>query len=315
MLLEIARANLRRILQTDAASARFLRAFLLRRVYLIAHSVGDAVLIGSSHSGDTLRLRAFLARNGHPHTYVDVERDPDVQSILDQFKMRVADIPVLICRGELVLRNPTNAEAAECFGLNAGIDEGGVYDLIVIGAGPSGLAAAVYGASEGLNVLVVESSAPAGRPGRAPDRKLSRFPQRNFRAGPGRPRLRAGGKIRGAYRRRPIRASRSSATSALHRRTGRWRIRPGPQHHRRRRRPIPQAGSVPTSRNSKAPACITARLRSRRSTAATKRWPSSAEETRPARLLFFSPARQAVYLLVRGPGLGGNHVPLFDFPD
>jgi thioredoxin reductase (NADPH) len=123
------------------------------------------LLIGSSHSSDTLRLRGFLARNGHPHTYVDVERDPDVQAILDQFAISVTDIPVLICRGELVLRNPSNAQAAECFGLNAGIDEGSVYDLIVIGAGPSGLAAAVYGASEGLSVLVVESTAPGGQAG------------------------------------------------------------------------------------------------------------------------------------------------------
>jgi thioredoxin reductase (NADPH) len=165
-LLEIGRANLQRILQTDPTLGEiFLRAFLLRRVYLVAHSVGDALLIGSSHSADTLRLRAFLSRNGHPHTYVDVERDPDVQAILDQFDVRVTDIPVLICRGELVLRNPSNAEAAECFGLNAGIDEGEVYDLIVVGAGPSGLAAAVYGASEGLNVLVIESNAPGGQAG------------------------------------------------------------------------------------------------------------------------------------------------------
>jgi len=165
-LLEVGRANLRLILQTDNTLGEvLLRAFLLRRVYLITHSVGDALLIGSSHSGDTLRLREFLSRNGHPHTYVDVERDPDVQAILDQFEIRVTDIPVLMCRGELVLRNPSNAEAAECFGLNAGIDEGGVYDLIVIGAGPSGLAAAVYGASEGLNVLVVESTAPGGQAG------------------------------------------------------------------------------------------------------------------------------------------------------
>jgi thioredoxin reductase (NADPH) len=165
-LLEIGRANLQRILQTDPTLGEiFLRAFLLRRVYLIAHSVGDALLIGSNHSGDTLRLRAFLARNGHPHTYVDVERDAGVQAILDQFDVRVTDIPVLICRGELVLRNPSNAEAAECFGLNAGIDEAEVYDLIVVGAGPSGLAAAVYGASEGLNVLVLESNAPGGQAG------------------------------------------------------------------------------------------------------------------------------------------------------
>lgn len=163
-LLEIDRANLGRIMQTDAALGEiFLRTFLLRRVYLIAHSIGDAVLIGSSHSGDTLRLRAFLTLNGHPHTYVDVEHDTDVQVLLDHFKIRTADIPVLICRGQLVLRNPTNAEAAECFGLNAGIDEGGLYDLIVVGAGPAGLAAAVYGASEGLKVLVVEGNAPGGQ--------------------------------------------------------------------------------------------------------------------------------------------------------
>jgi thioredoxin reductase (NADPH) len=166
LLLEIGRQNLRRLLQTDAALGEmFLRAFLLRRVYMVANSVGDALLIGSHHSADTLRLRAFLTRNGHPHHYLDVERDPDVQEILDQFDVRVSDIPVLICRGELVLRNPTNAEVAECFGLNVGIDEGGAYDLIVVGAGPSGLAAAVYGASEGLNVLVVESNAPGGQAG------------------------------------------------------------------------------------------------------------------------------------------------------
>jgi thioredoxin reductase (NADPH) len=165
-LLEISRANLQRIMQNDAALGEmFLRAFIMRRVYLISHSVGDAVLIGSSNSADTLRLRGFLSRNGHPFTYVDVERDSDVQTMLDHFGVRVSDIPVLICRGELVLRNPSNAEAAECFGLNTGIDEGDVYDLIVVGAGPSGLAAAVYGASEGLNVLVVETNSPGGQAG------------------------------------------------------------------------------------------------------------------------------------------------------
>ena len=165
-LLEIDRANLQRMMQTDATLGEiFLTAFILRRVYLIDHSVGDAILIGSNLSSDSLRLRAFLARNGHPHTYIDVEREPDVQSVLDHFAIKVTDIPVLICRGQLVLRNPTNAEAAECFGLNEGIDDKGVSDLIVIGAGPSGLAAAVYGASEGLNVLVIESNAPGGQAG------------------------------------------------------------------------------------------------------------------------------------------------------
>lgn len=165
-LIEINRANLQHIVQSDAElSQLFLRAYMLRRAYLIQNSVGDAVLVGSSHSADTLRLQAFLSRNGHPHTYLDVERDPDTQAVLDQFKIPVDDIPVLICRGTMVLRNPTNAEAAECFGLNAGIDEKEVYDLMVVGAGPSGLAAAVYGASEGLSVLVIETNAPGGQAG------------------------------------------------------------------------------------------------------------------------------------------------------
>ena len=165
-LIELGRTCLREIMQTDVALGElFLRAFVMRRVYLIANSVGDAVLIGSSHSSDTLRIRSVLSRNGHPHTYLDVETDPDVQDVLDHFDVRVTDIPVLICRGELVLRNPSNPEVAKCFGLNAGIDDTTVYDLIVVGAGPSGLAAAVYGASEGLNVLVVESNAPGGQAG------------------------------------------------------------------------------------------------------------------------------------------------------
>lgn len=165
-LLEIDRAHLRHVMQTDAVlGGVFLGAFLLRRIFLIANSVGDAVLIGSSHSNDTLRLRTFLGRNGLPYTYLDLDADADIQAVLDQFSVLVSDIPVLICRGRIVLRNPSNAETAACFGLNAGIDQGAVFDVIVIGAGPAGLAAAVYGASEGLSVLVVESNAPGGQAG------------------------------------------------------------------------------------------------------------------------------------------------------
>src|SRR6185503_258891 len=120
---------------------------------------------GSSHSSDTLRLREFLTRNGHPHTYLDVETDPTVHTLLEHFGISATDIPVLICRGEFALRNPSNSEAAACFGLNDEIDQSEVCDLIVVGAGPSGLAAAVYGASEGLNVLVLERNAPGGQAG------------------------------------------------------------------------------------------------------------------------------------------------------
>jgi len=165
-LFEIDRVHLRQIMQTDAELGEiFLNAFIQRRVYLISHSLGDAVLVGSNHSSDTLRLREFLTRNGHPHTFLDVDTDASVSAILEQFGFGVGDIPVLICRGEKALRNPTNSEAAACFGFNEEIDEGEVCDLVVIGGGPSGLAAAVYGASEGLNVMVIEKNAPGGQAG------------------------------------------------------------------------------------------------------------------------------------------------------
>jgi thioredoxin reductase (NADPH) len=154
------------LVQNDAELSEILmRAFILRRVELVASGIGDAVLIGSRHSSGTLRVKEFLTRNGHPYTYVDLESDADVQVLLDHFHVQVTDVPVLVCRGELVLRNPTNAEIAECLGFNDAIDQTHVRDLVIVGAGPAGLAAAVYGASEGLDVLVVEANAPGGQAG------------------------------------------------------------------------------------------------------------------------------------------------------
>ncbi len=104
-------------------------------------------------------------RNGHPYSYIDLERDTDVQKLLDTFKISASEIPVLICRGQVVLRNPSNQEIADCLGFNESVDQTKVRDLVVIGAGPSGLAAAVYGASEGLDVLLLETSSPGGQAG------------------------------------------------------------------------------------------------------------------------------------------------------
>ena len=132
---------------------------------LIAAGVGDIILIGSTYSADTLRIKEFLMRNGHPNSYIDLERDPDVQNLLDSFQISANEIPVLICGGQLVLRNPSNQQIADCLGFNESIDQTQVRDLVVIGAGPSGLAAAVYGASEGLDVLVLETSLPGGQAG------------------------------------------------------------------------------------------------------------------------------------------------------
>jgi thioredoxin reductase (NADPH) len=154
------------LVQTDAElSGILMTAFILRRVELIAAGVGDIVLVGSAYSASTLRIREFLMRNGHPYSYIDLERDPDVQNLLDSFRVSASEVPVLICRGQIVLRDPSNQEIADCLGFNESIDQTQVRDLIIIGTGPSGLAAAVYGASEGLDVLMLETSSPGGQAG------------------------------------------------------------------------------------------------------------------------------------------------------
>jgi len=165
-VIELDRRELQAIVRNDAElSEIIMRAFILRRVELIAAEMGDAVLVGSNHSADTLRIKEFLMRNGHPYSYIDLEKDPDVQNLLDTFHITAGEIPVVIFRGQLVLRNPTNEQVAETLGFNEAVDQTNLRDLIIVGAGPSGLAAAVYGASEGLDVLVLETSSPGGQAG------------------------------------------------------------------------------------------------------------------------------------------------------
>src|SRR5689334_5311791 len=165
-VIELDRQQMLSLIQTDAELGEILmRAFILRRVELIAAGVGDVVLVGSTYSASTLRIKEFLMRNGQPYSYMELERDPDVQNLLDSFQVSANEIPVLICRGQVVLRNPTNQEIADCLGFNESIEQTHVRDIIIIGAGPSGLAAAVYGASEGLDVMVLETSSPGGQAG------------------------------------------------------------------------------------------------------------------------------------------------------
>ena len=165
-VIELDRQHLLALVQTDAELGEIvMRAFILRRVELVAVGLGDVVLVGSTHSAGTLRIKEFLMRNGHPYSYIDLERDPEVQNLLDGFHIAASDIPVVICRGKLVLRNPTNQQVADCLGFNETIDQTQMRDLVIIGAGPAGLAAAVYGASEGLDVLMLETSSPGGQAG------------------------------------------------------------------------------------------------------------------------------------------------------
>ena len=165
-VLEIRPTILRQIVETDTEIGEILlRAFGNRRAHLVSNHFGGLVLIGSRFSSDTLRLKEFLARNDQPFAYLDLETDAAVKELLEKFAFSVADIPVVICRNQPALRNPSNAEVAKCLGFNPQIDKVHVHDVVIVGAGPSGLAAAVYAASEGLEVLVLEGSAPGGQAG------------------------------------------------------------------------------------------------------------------------------------------------------
>src|SRR6185436_7107517 len=165
-VIELDREQMLKLVQIDVELGELLmRAFILRRLELIAHGLGDVVVMGSKHSAGTLRVRDFLTRNGHPYSYVDLDQDADAQALLDRFHVVCSDVPVVICRGEHILRNPSNHAIAQCLGYNDALDQTQVRDLVIVGAGPAGLAAAVYGASEGLDVLVLEVESPGGQAG------------------------------------------------------------------------------------------------------------------------------------------------------
>jgi len=164
--LEMNADGLRSLIARDAEfSEIIMRAFILRRLALITNNLGNVIIMGSRHSANTLRLREFLGRNGYPHTYVDLDTDKMSQELLDRFSVRLEEVPVVICDGRTVLRNPTTHELADCLGLNVSVDNSQVRDLIIVGAGPAGLGAAVYAASEGLDSLLIETEAPGGQAG------------------------------------------------------------------------------------------------------------------------------------------------------
>ena len=165
-VVQLTRDQMHGLIQTDAEISEVLmRALIHRRIAMVAQGIGDALLIGSDRSAATIRIKEFLTRNGHPFKYLDLDRDADVQDLLDRFHVDRAELPVLICRGAAVLKRPSNQEIADRLGFNERINKNDLRDVVIVGGGPAGLAAAVYAASEGLNALVVEASSPGGQAG------------------------------------------------------------------------------------------------------------------------------------------------------
>jgi len=144
---------------------RIMRALILRRVNLLEGGVGGPIIVGRADNGDVLRLAGFLRRNGHPHESLDPEDDPEAKALVERFHVGPGQLPIVLCPGGQLLRNPSEAELARCIGLVGPIDPNRVYDVAVVGAGPAGLATAVYAASEGLSALVLDCRAFGGQAG------------------------------------------------------------------------------------------------------------------------------------------------------
>ena len=162
----VSRESLRSLLVEEAElGERILRALILRRVALIDLGFGGPVLIGAIKSPDVTRLSTFLERNGMPFRVVDPGQDRDASSLVERFAPRPEELPVVVLSDGTVLKNPSKQELARSLGLVAASFRSETYDVAIVGAGPAGLATAVYGASEGLSVVVLEKFAFGGQAG------------------------------------------------------------------------------------------------------------------------------------------------------
>jgi thioredoxin reductase (NADPH) len=144
---------------------RILTALMMRRVSMVESGTGGPVIIGNAGNGDVLRLEGFLARNSHPSEWVSPETDPEAKALIERFHIDPSQLPIVLCPNGQLLWNPSETELARCIGLVGPIDPNRTYDVAVVGAGPAGLATAVYAASEGLSVLVFDRRAFGGQAG------------------------------------------------------------------------------------------------------------------------------------------------------
>jgi thioredoxin reductase (NADPH) len=162
----IAPERLRALLIAEAElGERIMRALILRRVAILETGAGGPVIVGRADNGDVLRLEDFLRRNGHPHQRVDPATDPEAKALIERFHVAPGQLPIVLCPGGQLLRNPSEAALARCIGLVGPIDPDRVYDVAIVGAGPAGLAAAVYAGSEGLRALALDCRAFGGQAG------------------------------------------------------------------------------------------------------------------------------------------------------
>jgi thioredoxin reductase (NADPH) len=159
-------ARLRDLLVEEAElGERIMRALILRRMRLLRSGAGGPIIVGGADNADVLRLENFLDRNSHPHQRLDPNSDLCAQALIERFHITSRELPIVLCPNGAILRNPTDAELARCIGMVRSLDQDRVYDVAIVGAGPAGLAAAVYAASEGLSTLVLDCRAFGGQAG------------------------------------------------------------------------------------------------------------------------------------------------------